>query len=71
MKLEFRTEFFNIFNHPQFGTESASAFVNPPNAFPTRTISANVFTSPAGRFLAPEFADGGGRVIRFQLKFAF
>ncbi len=71
MKLEFRTEFFNIFNHPQFGTESASAFVNPPNAFPSRTISANVFTSPAGRFLAPEFADGGGRVIRFQLKFAF
>ncbi len=66
--LEFRTEFYNIFNHPQFGTASASPFANTSAA---TGPSANVFTSPAGRFLRPEFGDGGGRVIRYQLKFVF
>ncbi len=65
-RIEFRTEFFNVFNHPQFTSLSASAF-----AAGSTTIAANVFTSPAGRFLKPDFADGGGRVVRFQLKFLF
>ena len=65
-RLEFRTEFFNLFNHPQLGTPSSSAFA--PAA---QGISANVFGSAAGRFLNPTFADGGGRVVRFQLKFLF
>jgi hypothetical protein len=34
-------------------------------------MSANVFTSPAGRFLNSNVLDGGGRVIRYQLKFLF
>lgn len=64
--LQFRTEFFNIFNHPQYGTGSISPF-SPAGAGP----SATIFTSPAGRFLRPEFGDGGGRVIRYLLKLTF
>jgi hypothetical protein len=68
-RIEFRTEFFNVFNHQQFTSVSASAFA--PTAVASTTISASVFGSPAGRFLIPDFADGGGRVVRFQLKFLF
>jgi hypothetical protein len=64
--LQFRTEFFNLFNHPQYGNLSISPFA-PATAGP----SATVFTSPAGRFLRPEFGDGGGRVIRYLLKLTF
>jgi hypothetical protein len=45
---------------------SSSAFASG-----STTVSASVFGSPAGRFLNPSFADGGGRVVRFQLKFLF
>lgn len=65
-RLEFRTEFYNIFNHPQYGQGSVSPF-SPGDA----GISANVISSTAGRFLQPQFAEAGGRVIRYQLKFIF
>jgi hypothetical protein len=64
--LEMRAEFYNVFNHPQYGTASVSPFSPGSTGVP-----ANVFTSAAGQFLHPEFSDGGGRVIRYQLKFAF
>ena len=63
---ELRAEFYNVFNHPQYGTASVSPFVPVSTGVP-----ANVFTSAAGQFLHPEFSDGGGRVIRYQLKFSF
>jgi len=65
-RLELRAEFYNIFNHPQYGQGSVSPF-SPGGT----GVSANVFTSPNGQFLQPQFADGGGRVIRYQLKFSF
>jgi hypothetical protein len=64
--VELRAEFYNVFNHPQYGTGSVSPFSPAGTGVP-----ANVFTSAAGQFLHPEFSDGGGRVIRYQLKFAF
>jgi hypothetical protein len=64
--LHFRTEFFNMFNHTQYGAGSISPF-SPLGSGP----SANVFTSPAGQFLQPQFGDGGGRVIRYMLKLTF
>ena len=65
-RIEFRTEFYNVFNHPQYGQGSVSPF-SPGST----GVAASVITSTAGRFLHPEFADGGGRVIRYQLKFLF
>jgi hypothetical protein len=64
--LEFRTELYNVLNHPQFTTPSVSPF-SPGE----QGIAASVAGSLAGRFLRPEFADGGGRVIRYQIKFTF
>lgn len=62
----FRTEFFNVFNHPQYGTGSISPF-SPGGSGP----AANLFTSPPGTFLQPQFGDGGGRVIRYLMKLTF
>ena len=66
MQMEFRTDMFNLPNHPQYGYPSVSAF-SPPE----QGIGSNVGTTADGQFLRPEFADGGGRVIRYELKFRF
>ena len=63
---EFRTEFYNIWNHPQFGTGSVSPF--SPG---TSSMSASVAASPAGYFMNKYYLDGGGRVIRYQLRLLF
>ncbi|MGH9755927.1 MAG: hypothetical protein ACREA2_24360, partial [Blastocatellia bacterium] len=66
--LEFRAEFYNIFNHPQYGIGSVSPFSPGGGA-----IGSNLNTTLAGRFLKPNTPsdDGGGRVVRFQLKLLF
>lgn len=65
-RIEFRTEFYNIFNHPQLTQGSVSPF-SPGGT----GVSASVIGSALGQFLDPTFTDGGGRVIRYQLKFIF
>jgi hypothetical protein len=64
--LQFRSEFFNIFNHPQYGYPSVSQFSPGEGTFPS-----SVNTSGAGQFLNYSIADGGGRVVRYQLKLVF
>ncbi|MBI4906319.1 MAG: TonB-dependent receptor [Acidobacteria bacterium] len=69
---QFRAEFYNFFNHPQRGIGSVSPFspgyVNGPG---NSTPSGSVANSPAGQFLNLGVLDGGGRVVRYQLKFLF
>lgn len=67
MHLEFRGEFYNVFNHRQYGFVSASPFDSGANT----SIGATVSTTSAGRFLVPGYADGGARVLKFQAKFVF
>ncbi len=66
MRAEFRLEAYNSLNHPQLGTPSVSPF--SPGA---GSLSSNAATGLPGRFLNPTFMDGGGRVIRYQLKLVF
>jgi hypothetical protein len=66
VSLEFRAELYNIWNHPQFGTGSISPF-SPTGG----SMGSNVGTTPAGRFLNPLYMDGGGRVVRYQLRLTF
>ena len=65
-RVEFRSEMYNVLNHPQRGLGSISPF-SPGNSTP----AADVTNSALGRFLNLGILDGGGRVIRYQLKFAF
>ncbi len=67
-RLELRNEFFNIWNTPMYGKVSVSPFSPPQNA---QTIAANVISSQTGLFLNETAQDGGGRVIRFQLRLHF
>jgi hypothetical protein len=66
--LELRGEFFNIWNTPMYGTVSVSPF---GAAQSVQGIPSNVFSSAAGQFLNPTVVDGGGRVIRYQLRLHF
>jgi hypothetical protein len=68
VRIEFRTEFYNIFNTPQYGTVSVSPFGPGQTG---QTISADVHGSPAGQFLNETLPDGGGRVLRWQLRLHF
>jgi hypothetical protein len=66
-KLQLGVETYNIFNHPQFGSVSKSPFAPQVE----QGMAAAVSTAPAGRFLRPEFADGGARMMRYNLKLTF
>jgi hypothetical protein len=63
---EFRTEFYNIWNHPQYGYRSVGPFVPGEG-----TIASSVQTSIAGRFVNPQALEAGGRIIRYQLSLRF
>jgi hypothetical protein len=65
-RTEFRAEFYNIWNHPQYGYKSMGPFVPVEG-----TISSTVQTSAGGRFLNPRFLEAGGRIIRYQLTLRF
>jgi outer membrane receptor protein involved in Fe transport len=68
MFLQLRSEFYNIFNTPQYGTVSVSPFAPAQN---TQTIAANVNGSAGGVFAKATAVDGGGRVIRWQARIEF
>jgi hypothetical protein len=71
--IEFRTEFYNIFNHPNYGQKSVSPFSPPGNPSAANFVGSNTTGSASDVFLKPNsrLSDGGGRVIRYQLKFIF
>ena len=65
-QLEFRAEFFNIFNHPQYGLPLSDFSVAPgPNGFGNiiSTVSTTTPVSPVGT--------GTPREMQFSLRFTF
>ena len=68
--LRFRAEFFNIFNHPNFG--------NPVNTLPsplfgrsTQTLASSLGSGGANGGLNPLYQIGGPRSVQFALKLQF
>jgi hypothetical protein len=66
--LQLKGEFFNVFNTPQYGTVSVGPFHPSQNA---QSIAANVNTSQPGVFANASSVDGGGRVVRWQMRLDF
>ena len=64
LKLQFRAEAFNIFNHPNFGN------VNPNLAQPTFGQATGTLASSLG-VLNPLYQMGGPRSVQFALKLVF
>jgi hypothetical protein len=61
-RLEFRAEFFNIFNHPQYGLPNQTILVNGFGSI-TSTVNTTTPVSPIG--------SGTPREIQFALRIAF
>ena len=57
MNLELRGEFFNLFNHPQFGAPGGNSY------------GADIYDNPA--FAAITYTVNNPRVVQFGLKLIF
>ena len=71
LKLQFRAEAFNIFNHPNFGTTNAN-YCSPASAGPACTfgrVTATLASSLGG--LNSLYQMGGPRSMQFALKLMF
>jgi len=64
LKLQFRAEAFNIFNHPNFGTIGVFAFNN------NFGLATGTLASSLGG-LSPLYQQGGSRSMQFALKLVF
>ncbi len=66
LNLLFKTEVFNVFNHPMFG--NYGYYADRPSTFgvPRSTMNANSFSG-----LSPLYALGGPRSIQFSLRLRF
>ena len=70
LNLRFRAEFFNIFNHPNFGPPDG----NLPDALfghSTQTLASSLGTGGANGGFSPLYQIGGPRSIQLALKLAF
>ena len=75
LRLQFRSEFFNIFNHPQLGQPQATCNITPtgcatgPGGFGSITTTVNLNTS----IVSPITPVGSGtpREVQFALRFEF
>jgi hypothetical protein len=64
LKLQFRAETFNIFNHPSFGS------INPNLGTSTFGQASATLATSLG-ILSPLYQQGGPRSIQFALKLIF
>lgn len=68
--LQFRGEFFNIFNHPNFGPPTAT-LTSPLFGLSTQTLASSLSSGGAGVGFNPLYQIGGPRSIQFALKMEF
>jgi hypothetical protein len=68
--LQFRAEFFNIFNHPNFGSPTNS-LTNPQFGLSTQTLASSLGNGAGNGGLSPLYQVGGPRSIQLALKLSF
>jgi hypothetical protein len=68
--LRFRAEFFNIFNHPNFGNP-VSLLTSPLFGRSTQTLANSLGSGGANGGLNPLYQIGGSRSVQFALKLQF
>jgi hypothetical protein len=68
--LRFRAEFFNIFNHPNFGSP-INSLPNPLFGHSTQTLANSLGSGGANGGLNPLYQIGGPRSIQLALKLQF
>ena len=69
VRLQFRAEFFNILNHPQFANPEASTLFNEDPSVPGAFGASNA--TPDVAAANPVIGTGGPRNIQLGLKFIF
>ena len=70
VRLRFRAEFFNIFNHPNFGNPT-NVLTNPLFGRSTQTLANSLGSGGANGGFNPLHQIGGPRSIQFALKVQF
>ncbi|MGA2144486.1 MAG: hypothetical protein ABSH49_05950 [Bryobacteraceae bacterium] len=70
MSVQFRAEFFNVYNHANFASPAASAN-NLLTAGPSFGLSQEMANTSSGGLLLPLFNSGGPRSIQLALKLRF
>jgi Carboxypeptidase regulatory-like domain/TonB dependent receptor len=70
LNLRFRAEFFNIFNHPNFGPPTNS-LTSPLFGYSTQTLASSLGSGGANGGFNPLYQVGGPRSIQLALKLAF
>jgi hypothetical protein len=68
--LDFRAEFFNIFNHPNFGSP-INLLTSPLFGHSTQTLANSLGSGGANGGLNPLYQIGGPRSIQFAVKLQF
>jgi len=70
LSLQFRAEFFNVLNHPNFGNPSFTMLGEPFFGQSTQILANGLSPGGSGGF-NPLYQVGGPRSIQFALKFTF
>ena len=70
LRLRFRAEFFNIFNHPNFGSP-VNTLTTPLFGRSTQSLANSLGSGGANGGLNPLYQIGGPRSIQFALKLQF
>ncbi len=70
-KLQFKGEFFNVFNHPMFGLANWATFYTTPATFGVSSQTLRYSLSSGGVGMSSLYQMGGPRSVQLSLKLSF